>query len=104
MTNKEKAKEIANEALGDFATSFLGMIDEYSEMFCTEAALRAAEWKDDTIRDTIKKEIDRANKYYDQKLSSTQMTASIRVVQVLSELIGEKFPYDDLHMGFATMD
>lgn len=56
------------------------------------------------IADIIKKEIERANRYYDQKLSSTQMAASIRVVSVLSELIGEKFPYEELHMGFATMD
>lgn len=49
--NLSKAKEIANETLGDFATSFLGMIDEYSEMFCTEAALRAAKWKDEQLNE-----------------------------------------------------
>lgn len=55
MTNEEKAKEIANETLGDFATSFLGMIDEYSEMFCTEAALRAADWKDQQFKEYLEK-------------------------------------------------
>lgn len=53
MTNEERAKEIANETLGDFATSFLGMIDEYSEMFCTEAAFRAAEWKDQQFKEYL---------------------------------------------------
>lgn len=51
--NLSKAKEIANETLGDFATSFLGMIDEYSEMFCTEAALRAAKWKDEQLNEEL---------------------------------------------------
>lgn len=56
------------------------------------------------LREIINKEIERANKYYDQKLSKTQMAASIRVVSVLSEFLGDPFPYDRLHMGFATMD
>lgn len=55
MTNEEKAKEIANEALSDFATSFLGMIDEYSGMFCTESALRMAEWKDHQFKEYLVK-------------------------------------------------
>ena len=104
MTNEEKAKEIADRVVSDAATSFLGWINEMSADFCEWSALKMADWKDGAIRNIIKKETDRANKYYDQKLSTTQMAASIRVVSVLSDLIEEKFPYDKLHMNFATTD
>lgn len=47
MTNEEKSKEIAEKTLGEFATSFLGYIDEVSEVFCECAAMKMAEWKDE---------------------------------------------------------
>lgn len=46
MTDREKAREIAEETLGELATSFLGWINECSEMFCEISAEKMAEWKD----------------------------------------------------------
>lgn len=42
MTIEERAEKITEEVLGDFATSFLGYIDEMTEIFCKNVAVRMA--------------------------------------------------------------
>lgn len=96
MTNEEKALYLSQK--------YGAPKNKNREIAIYQSTIEMAEWKDDIIKSTIKKEIDRANGYYDKKLSTRQITASLRVIQVLSDLIGEKFPYDKLHMNFATMD
>lgn len=85
MTNKEKAKEIANETLGDFAASFLGMIDEYSEMFCTKAALRAAEWKDQQLKEYLEKK----ESQYSQAISQFDIVRKKVILEIINELFKE---------------
>lgn len=89
MTNEERAKEIANETLGDFATSFLGMIDEYSEMFCTEAALRAAEWKDQQLKEYLEKK--RMEKSLGSSIEEYGMGFKDSIDYILDEIINELF-------------
>ena len=63
-----------------------------------------AEYKDSLIREELEKAIEKANLYYDEKLSPWRLQEFIGQIIVLSRLLGEEFPKDRLHMGFATLD
>lgn len=95
FTNEEQAAILSGMALGlrDGATK---------EKF--DIAMKMGEWKDKEIRVIIDKEIDRANSYFDGHKSKVQMSASVRVVYLLSEFLGETFPKERFHFGFATND
>ena len=99
MTNEEKARELSikwgveNCDCGD-----------NSRYECHDAALEMAEWKDDIIRERLDFEIEKANTYYDNNKNVQEMYKHIGAVIALSDILGIKFPYDKLHMGFATMD
>lgn len=95
MTNQEKAREIE---LRLKLRSVRPTSNEY------EAAIEMAEWKDDIIRERLDFEIKKANAYYDNNKNVHEMDKHIGAVIALSEILGIKFPYDKLHMGFATMD
>ena len=68
------------------------------------AALKMAEYKDSLIREELEKAIEKANQYYDEKLNPWRLQEFIGQIIVLSRLLGEEFPKDRLHMGFATLD
>lgn len=93
-TNEDKAIELFPD-VPNMECLCLGVREKLVEM---------AEWKDAQIREIIDKEIDRANKYFDEHKSKEQMSASVRVVYLLCEFLGEKFPEERFHFGFATMD
>lgn len=99
MTNESKAREIELDVYA-FGEKPKGQF----EAPAYRAALTMAEWKDSQIREIIDKEIDRANRYHDGNLSQFQKAASVRVVSVLCDYLGEEFPKDKFHFGFATMD
>lgn len=99
MANQEKK---SNEIAAKYLSGHDRLEITYEEM--REAALEMAEWKDSQIREIIDKEIDRANRYHDGNLSQFQKAASVRVVSVLCDYLGEEFPKDKFHFGFATMD
>lgn len=96
MSNEEKAYKISHSPL----------IEDGIWHYATAeiAAITMAEWKDQQIREIIDKEIDRANRYHDCNLSQIQKAASVRVVSVLCDYLGEEFPKDKFHFGFTTMD
>lgn len=99
MNNEDKSIEIAN--LNE--KSYDGY-DDWSYDECFRSALEMAEWKDDIIRERLDFEIEKANAYYDNNKNVHEMDKHIGAVIALSEILGIKFPYDKLHMGFATMD
>ena len=97
MTNEFKARVIAQTNSPIWSNK--NIFEE-----CYQSAMQMAEWKDSLIIDELNKQIDRANKYYDNKLSHNEILKSIGAITSLVNLLNIEFPYDRLHMGFATLD
>lgn len=96
MTNEEKAQDIAN-------TAIIGYGPYYFDVAIV-AAFKMAEYKDKLLMERLDLEIEKANTYYDKKLSPYRIANHIGAITAITEILGIPFPYDRLHMGFATMD
>ena len=94
--NEEKAQEMSEGALGYIPCN--------STLPFYLTALKMAKYKDSLIREELEKAIEKANLYYDEKLNPWRLQEFIGQIIVLSRLLGEEFPKDRLHMGFATLD
>ena len=70
----------------------------------TEDAKKMAEHKDKLLMERLDLEIEKANTYYDKKLSPYRLANHIGAITAITEILGIPFPTDRLHMGFATMD
>lgn len=57
-----------------------------------------------TMEERIETEIAAVNEYYDKKLSVHMLNRHLGKLELLCELTNTPFPYNKLHMGFATMD